>query len=335
MSYTVKELACELSLELHGEPSVEVSGVASIVSARGSDLVFAEDEAALESALSSAAGAVIARSATGGSTGNGPKPLLIAKDPKLAFARAAALLLSPPSFGLGVHPTAIVGKNVTLGLGASIGAYSTVEDSAILGARTHIASGCRVGAGVKFGEACIVHANVVIHPGTTMGNRVVIHSGAVLGGEGFGFVRDAATGKFEKFPQRGTLEIGDDVEIGSNCTIDRGALDATVIGGGTKLDNMVHVGHNVRIGRNVVIAAQTGISGSSVIEDDVLIGGQVGIADHVTIKSGAVLGAQCGVPSNKVIQGGGIVYWGTPARPIKEHLKELATLSRLAKQKGK
>jgi UDP-3-O-[3-hydroxymyristoyl] glucosamine N-acyltransferase len=335
MRYTLKELARELSLELHGDPSVEVGGVASIASARVSDLVFAEDEAALQSALTSSAGAVIARAASSASGQNGTKPVLIAKDPKLAFARAAALLVPPPSFGLGVHPTVIVGKNVTLGLGVSVGPYSTVEDGASLGPRTHVAAGCRIGAGVKLGEACIVHANVVMHAGTTIGNRVVIHSGAVLGGEGFGFVRDAVTGKFEKFPQRGILEIGDDVEIGSNCTIDRGALDATVIGTGTKLDNMVHVGHNVRIGRNVVIAAQTGVSGSSVIEDDVLIGGQVGIADHVTIKSGAVLGAQCGVPSNKVIQGGGIVYWGTPARPIKEHLKELATVSRLAKQKGK
>lgn len=332
MRYTLKELARELRLELRGDESVEVGGVASIASARVSDLVFAEDEATLQSACTSSAGAVIARTVP---NQNGNKPVLIAKDPKLAFARAAALLVPPPSVGLGVHPTAVVGKNVTVGLGASVGPNSTVEDGVSIGARTHIAAGSRIGAGVKLGEACIVHANVVIHAGTTVGQRVTIHSGAVLGGDGFGFVRDAATGKYEKFPQRGTLDIGDDVEIGSNCTIDRGALDATVIGSGTKLDNMVHVGHNVRIGRNVVIAAQTGVSGSSVIEDDVLIGGQVGIADHVTIKSGAILGAQCGVPSNKVIQGGGIVHWGTPARPIKEHLKELATLSRLAKQKGK
>jgi UDP-3-O-[3-hydroxymyristoyl] glucosamine N-acyltransferase len=187
---------------------------------------------------------------------------------------------------------------------------------------------------VKIGEQCVIHANVTIYAKTMLGGRVIVHSGAVLGSDGFGFVRDPKTGKYEKFPQQGTLEIEDDVEIGANSTVDRGALDATVISSGTKLDNMVHVGHNVRIGRNVVIAAQTGISGSSVIEDDVVIAGQVGIADHVTIRSGAILGAQCGVPTGKIIQGGE-VYWGTPARPIKGYLKELASLARLAKQKGK
>jgi UDP-3-O-[3-hydroxymyristoyl] glucosamine N-acyltransferase len=155
----------------------------------------------------------------------------------------------------------------------------------------------------------------------------------VLGSDGFGYVRDDETGHYEKFPQIGRLEIGDDVEIGANVTIDRGALDATVIGRGVKIDNMVHVGHNVTIGENVVIAAQTGISGSVVIERDVIIAGQVGIADHVRIEEGVILGAQCGVPSNKVIRGKGVVFWGTPARPIREYLKELATLARLAKKK--
>jgi UDP-3-O-[3-hydroxymyristoyl] glucosamine N-acyltransferase len=159
-----------------------------------------------------------------------------------------------------------------------------------------------------------------------------VHAGAVLGSDGFGFVRDEQSGRYAKFPQIGRLEIGDDVEIGANSAVDRGALDATVIGRGTKLDNMVHVGHNVRIGENVVIAAQTGISGSAVIEDGVVVAGQVGIADHVTVESGAILGAQCGVPTGKVIRGKGILFWGTPARPIKQYLKELAVLARLAKK---
>jgi UDP-3-O-[3-hydroxymyristoyl] glucosamine N-acyltransferase len=154
----------------------------------------------------------------------------------------------------------------------------------------------------------------------------------VLGGDGFGFVRDPETGAYEKFPQVGTLEIGNDVEIGCNATIDRGALGATVIGSGTKLDNMVHIAHNCHVGRNVVIAAQTGISGSCVIEDNVVIAGQVGIGDHCRIEEGVILGAQCGVPSNKVVRGKGVVYWGTPARPLKGYLKELATLSKLSKR---
>jgi UDP-3-O-[3-hydroxymyristoyl] glucosamine N-acyltransferase len=146
-------------------------------------------------------------------------------------------------------------------------------------------------------------------------------------------VPDPATGRYHKFPQIGRLEIGNDVEIGANTTIDRGALDATVISDGVKLDNLVQVGHNVHIGRNVVIASQTGISGSSVLEDNVIVGGQVGIADHVRIESGVILGAQCGVLSKKVVRGKNVVFWGTPARPIAEYLRELATLSRLAKKK--
>ena len=161
---------------------------------------------------------------------------------------------------------------------------------------------------------------------------MIVLAGAVLGSDGFGYVRDPESGQYEKFPQVGKLVIADDVEIGANSTIDRGALDSTVIGRGVKIDNLVHVGHNVRIGENVVIAAQTGISGSSVIEKDVVVGGQVGIADHVRIGEGAILGAQSGIPSKKVIRGKGVVFWGTPARPLKEYLKELAALSRLAKK---
>jgi UDP-3-O-[3-hydroxymyristoyl] glucosamine N-acyltransferase len=175
---------------------------------------------------------------------------------------------------------------------------------------------------------------VTIYPKTAVGNRALVHAGAVLGSDGFGFAKDELTGAYHKFPQIGRLEIGDDVEIGANCTIDRAALDATSIADGAKLDNMVHIGHNVRIGRNVVISAQTGVAGSSVIEQDVVVAGQVGIADHVRIEEGAILGAQSGVPSHKVIRGKGVVFWGTPARPIREYLKELAALARLVKKRG-
>ena len=161
---------------------------------------------------------------------------------------------------------------------------------------------------------------------------MVVHAGAVLGSDGFGYVRDPATGAYLQFPQQGTLTLGDDVEIGANTTIDRGALEETYLGRGTKLDNLVHVGHNVTVGEDVVIAAQAGISGSSRIGRGAVIAGQVGIADHVEIGEGAVLGAQCGVPSNKRIRGQGVLFWGTPARPIGQYLKELAVLARLARR---
>jgi carbonic anhydrase/acetyltransferase-like protein (isoleucine patch superfamily) len=168
---------------------------------------------------------------------------------------------------------------------------------------------------------------VHIYPGVEIGQRVIIHSGAVIGADGFGFVFEE--GRYEKFPQVGRVVIGNDVEIGANCTIDRAALGVTSIGDGTKLDNLVHIAHNCRIGRHVVIAAQTGLAGGTVIEDYAVIGGQVGMGDNVTVKSGAVIGSGAGILSSKVVRGGGEVWWGTPARPLKEYLETLAHLSRL------
>jgi UDP-3-O-[3-hydroxymyristoyl] glucosamine N-acyltransferase len=344
MKYSLAEIAKHIGAELLPSKAAvaaiapEIEGVASIASANSADIIFLEDAKALESALNSKAAAIILHqdSAKLAAQSRDHKPLLVAAHPKLAFARAAALLAVPSARQLGVHATAIVHKNAKIGLGASVGAMATVEDGASVGTRSHIGAGCRIGARVVIGSDCSIAANVTIYSGVTLHDRVIIHAGAVLGSDGFGYVRDTATGKYEKFPQQGRLEIHDDVEIGANCTIDRGALDVTVIGRGSKLDNLVHIGHNVRIGENVVIAAQTGISGSSVIEDEVIIGGQVGIAEHVTIKKGAILGAKCGVPSGKTIQGGGVVYWGIPARPIKQHLKEMALLAHMAKgEKGK
>ena len=216
---------------------------------------------------------------------------------------------------------------------ASIGTHVVIESGTHIGKRTSIGAGSFIAQGVRIGEDCDIRSNVSIYAGTTLGNRVLVHAGAVLGSDGFGFVRDRETGRYTKFPQIGRLEIGDDVEIGANSTVDRGALDVTVIARGTKLDNLVHIGHNAYIGEDVVIAAQTGVSGSAVIEDAVVVAGQVGIADHVRIEKGAVLGAQSGVPTGKVIRGPGVVFWGTPARPLKEYLRELAVLARLAKRR--
>ena len=185
---------------------------------------------------------------------------------------------------------------------------------------------------VRIGSGCRLDANVTIYPGTALGDRVVVQAGAVLGSAGFGYVRDAGTGRYEQSPQIGRLVIEDDVEIGANSTIDRGALDETRIGRGTKIDNLVHIGHNVRIGENVVIAAQTGLSGSVTVEDNVVMGGQVGVGDHARIESGAMLGGQCGILPKKVLRGKGVIFWGTPARPVREYLKELAFLSRAAKK---
>jgi UDP-3-O-[3-hydroxymyristoyl] glucosamine N-acyltransferase len=173
----------------------------------------------------------------------------------------------------------------------------------------------------------------VIYPGTQLGNGVIVHAGAVLGSDGFGYVRDETTGEYTKFPQQGRLVIGDNVEIGANTTIDRGALEETRIGPGTKLDNLVHVGHNVSIGRNVVIAAQTGISGSSTIGDGAVVGGQVGFGERAELGPGAILGGQAGILPGKRVDGPGVVFWGTPAQPVKDYLRELATLARLTRRR--
>jgi UDP-3-O-[3-hydroxymyristoyl] glucosamine N-acyltransferase len=329
MKHPLAELASSAGARLIGDGDTLISGLASIATATSEDMVFVEDERLLADALQSQAGAVIAGEFAVNAKG---KPLLIARNPRLAFARVAAVISPLRRHEPGVHSTAVLHHSVQLGKAVAIQPHAVLTEGVTVGDRTRIGPGTAVGANASIGANCNIAANVTIYPGVHIGNNVVIHAGAVLGADGFGFVRDPETGRYEKFPQVGTLIIKDDVEIGANATVDRGALGATIIGQGTKLDNMVHVAHNVQIGENVVIAAQTGISGSCVIEKNAVIAGQVGIADHVRIEEGVILGAQCGVPSKKVIRGKGILFWGTPARPIRGYLKELAVLARLAKK---
>jgi len=330
MSQTLQALAHFTLSRLIGDGSVKVANVASVANAQAGDVVFVESAKHLELAMKSHAGAVIVRESDAEITTT--KPLLINPNPRLAFATAAKLLYPRKEFPGEIHPMAVVDPRAAVAPSASVDAHTVVEANARVGERCFIAAGCYIGEGVVIGDDCELYPRVVVYPGTTIGRRVTVHAGAVLGSDGFGFVRDDKFGRYVKFPQVGRLVIGDYVEIGANCTIDRGALDETVIGPGTKLDNMVHIGHNASIGANVVIAAQTGVSGSSSIGDECVVGGQVGIADHVTIESGAILGAQSGIPSNKTIRGKGVVFWGTPARPIKQYLKELAVLSRLTRK---
>jgi UDP-3-O-[3-hydroxymyristoyl] glucosamine N-acyltransferase len=328
MNRTVHELADELGCRLVGEGKWHVSGIASFVSASPTDIVFADDEKTLSEAQRSVAGAII----TGEFATASSKPLLIARQPRLAFARAGELLISKAELRPGIHASAVVDPSASIFPNVEVGPHVVIGKHARIGAYTRIGAGCCIGERVVIESGCNFGPNVTIYPGVSIGKRVIVHAGAVLGSDGFGYVRDEKTGRYEKFPQIGKLDIEDDVEIGANSTIDRGALDRTHIGRGTKIDNLVHVGHNVQIGKDVVIAAQTGLSGSAVLEDGVIVAGQVGIADHVRIESGAILGAQCGVPSKKVIRGKGVVFWGTPARPIREYLKELAVLARLARK---
>src|SRR3984885_15633656 len=351
MKRSVQQIAEAIGARLIGDGRVEVSAVASIASATRSDLVFVDDEKHLAAAFQYRGGAAIARglgatsaekvakthAETHPASASSDQPLLISDHPKLAFARAARLLREElPVDGAAkeghVHATAAIHSSVVLGPGVSMEERVVVSERVQIGKNTRIGAGCAPGAGVKVGDDCEIYPNVTMYPGTTVGDRVIVHAGAGLGSDGFGYVRDRKTGHYEKFPQVGRLVIEDDVEIGANATIDRGALDETRIRRGTKIDNLVHVGHNCQIGEDVVIAAQTGLSGSIVIENGVVLGGQVGIGEHARIEEGVMLGGQGGVLPNKVLRGKGVAFWGTPAQPVREYLKQLATLARLAKK---
>jgi len=330
MPRSAKEVADFVQARLAGDGAVQLTGIASISSASPGNVVFVEEERNLAKAVASLASAVIAPESASAHASS--KPLLLHPQPRLAFARAAQLLCARGDRRPGIHPSAIVHPSAQLAADVTIDERVVIGEHVKIGDRTWIGAGSVIAANVVIGQSCEIYPNVTIYPGARLGDRVIVHSGAVLGSDGFGYVRDEKSGRYEKFPQIGRLEIEDDVEIGANSTIDRGALDLTRIGRGTKIDNLVHVGHNVQIGEDVVIAAQTGLSGSAVIENNVVMGGQVGIADHVKIAAGAILGAQSGIPSRKIIRGKGVVFWGTPARPIREYLKELAVLARLAKK---
>jgi UDP-3-O-[3-hydroxymyristoyl] glucosamine N-acyltransferase len=334
MQRSLQQIAEAVGARPIGDSRIEVCAVASIESATPQDLVFVEDEKHLAAALASRAGAVIAGEFAIAKAGT--RPLLVSDHPKLAFARAARLFheripLQSTQPGT-AHSTAVVHSSVVLGPGVLIEERVVVSQSAQIGKNTRIGAGCAIGVGVKIGSDCEIYPNVTMYPGTALGNRVIVHAGAVLGSDGFGYVRDHKTGHYEKFPQVGRLVIEDDVEIGANATIDRGALDETRIRRGAKIDNLVHIGHNCQIGEDVVIAAQTGLSGSIVIENGVVLGGQVGIGEHARIEEGVMLGGQGGVLPNKVLRGKGVAFWGTPAQPVREYLKQLATLARLAKK---
>jgi UDP-3-O-[3-hydroxymyristoyl] glucosamine N-acyltransferase len=301
----VREIAALLNAEAEGDAQRNIQRVAALESANSDEISFVASRKAETAARRSDAGCLLVRPDFENSAG---QTVIRVSDPRASIVTVIHRLHPRPLPRRGVHPTAVIGENVTLGRDVSIGA------------------GVVIGDFVRIGDESVIHPNVTIYSDVVIGKRVVVHSGSVIGADGFGFVlRDGA---YENFPQIGRVEIGDDVEIGANCCVDRAALGATRIGQGTKLDNMVHIAHNCVLGRHVVIAAQTGLAGGVVIEDYAVIGGQVGIGDKARIESRAVLGSGAGVLTSKIVRAGQVV-WGTPARPLKEHLEQLAALARL------
>jgi UDP-3-O-[3-hydroxymyristoyl] glucosamine N-acyltransferase len=319
----VRELAEWLGGTFEGDGEKELSGVAPLETAGAADVSFVGNRKAALQAESSAAGCLIVPM-------EWPSPssrtVIRAGEPRTAFARAMNRFYPTVELKPGVHASAVVGSGVEMGALVHIGAHAVVGDGTRIGVATSIGAGCIVGKRVALGEGCVLHPNVTVYDNVDIGRGSVLHSGCVIGADGFGYVMEH--GRWHKFPQVGRVEIADFVEIGANSCVDRAALGVTSIGEGTKLDNMVHVGHNCRIGKHVVVAAQTGFSGGVVVEDYAVIGGQVGIGDKARIETRAVLGSGCGVLSSKIVRSGETV-WGTPARPLKQHLETLANLARL------
>ncbi len=324
---TVAELASLVNGEVRGDASTVINRVAAFAETmRGTSpgaITFIEDAKLLETVRETHASCVIIKPEH---EIDGVCVMKVA-NPKLAFARIAAVLHPRRTFAASVHPTAHIAPDANIADDVYIAAHVVTGANTRIGQGSQIHAGVCLGDNVTIGRECVIHPRVVIYDNVTLGDNVVLHAGAVIGADGFGYVRDTET--YVKFPQIGTVVIEDDVEIGAQTCIDRGALGETRIGTGTKIDNLVQIGHNVTIGNQVVIAAQTGISGSCVIEDDAVIGGQVGFGDHARVERGAIIGSKAGVLPGKIVRGGGKVYWGVPVRPLEEYKRINAAMGRL------
>jgi UDP-3-O-[3-hydroxymyristoyl] glucosamine N-acyltransferase len=328
MSLSVSQIAAALDLECQGDGAREVDRVSSWETADCHCLVFYEHrDKGPVTAENVRAGCVIAERDL---VPPGLTAILSAR-PKLDFARAAALLAPLPRGAGNRHATAIVAQDARIAPDVDIGPYCVVGRGATILQGTVLHAGVVVGEECRVGACCILYPRVVLYPGAVLGDRVVVHAGVIIGGDGFGYVFDGRNQV--KFPQAGSVVIEDDVEIGCNTTIDRGSLGITRIAAGAKIDNLVQIAHNVQIGRGVVIAAQTGISGSTVVEDFAVIGGQVGLGDHARVQSGAVIGSKAGILPGKIVRGGE-VYWGVPVRPLSEYKRLNALFGRLPEMKA-
>lgn len=318
-SFTAAELARRLQGEVRGEASVELHGLAAADTAGPGDLTFAESEAFLARAESSAAAAILTSLEAGPA-----KTVIRVRHTRLAMAQALALFYPEPTFAPGIHPSAVVDPGARIDPTAHVGPLCAIGPGSELGPRVVLMAGVVVGADCVLGADTRVFPRAILYDRTRVGARVRIHAGAVLGSDGYGYV--FANGAHQKVPQVGRVVIEDDVEIGANVTIDRAALGATVIGRGTKVDNLVHVAHNVMVGAHCLLIAQVGIAGSTTVGDYVTMAGQVGISDHLRIGNRVTIGAQAGVMSHIP---DGETWLGAPARPVAQMMRQLATAERL------
>lgn len=319
----VKDISVLLGMAFEGDGNRDIEGAAPLESAASHELSFVGHRKFADNARASGAGCLIAPEEY---VPSATQTVIRSGNPRAAFAAVLGHLYPPHRPVPGAHASAVISESARVHPSCSIGPHVTIGDGSILAEDTIIGAGCSIGSQVAIGAGSRLHARVTIYDRVSIGARAVLHSGCVIGADGFGFA--LAGDRYQKFPQVGCVAIGDDVEVGANACIDRAALGVTSIGDGSKLDNMVHIGHNCAIGRHVVIAAQTGLSGGVVVEDYAVIGGQVGIGDKARIESKAVLGSGCGVLTSKIVRAGQTV-WGTPARPLKEYLRQLANLAKI------
>ncbi len=319
-----REIAEFVDGELHGSGDVEITGIAPLDLAKPGELAFCDKP---ETELKTNASCLLAPRDF---STNSAVDLILVDNPKLEFARVARILHSIEA-QKGWHESVNIPKGSDISA-SYIGAFVTIGEGTTIGESTEIHAGTKIGRNVTIGERTVIHPNCVLYDGVSIGNDCVIHAGIIIGADGFGFVRDES-GEHIKFPQIGSVVIEDNVDIGANTCIDRGALGETKIGAGTKIDNLVQIAHNVQIGKRCIIAAMTGISGSSILEDDVVLGGQVGIGDHVTIKSGAIIGSKSGVFPHKILGAG--VWYGIPVQPLEEYKKQTVLVHGLERLKAR
>jgi len=320
MMFTTAAIAAQLDGEVQGDPTAQLTGFAPADRAGAGDLTFAENEAFFAQAEQSAATAIIADARFS----SGTKTVIRVKNPRVAFARALALFFPEPTFAPGVHPGAVVAASAQIDPSAHIGPHCAIGERVVIGAKVVLQGGNFIGDDSKLGEATRLFPQVTIYPQTEIGRRVRIHAGTVIGSDGYGYVQD--NGIHRKVPQIGQVIIGDDVEIGANVTVDRGALGATRIGRGTKIDNLVQIAHNVVIGEHCLIIAQVGIAGSAKLGDYVILAGQSGVAGHLKLGSQVTVAAQSGVMHDIPA---GEKWLGSPAQPDRQTKRQWIALAQL------
>jgi UDP-3-O-[3-hydroxymyristoyl] glucosamine N-acyltransferase len=319
---TAREIARIVSGELSGNPDEVVTGVAGIKEARRGDVTFLAHPRYAAAIKTTRASVILVAPNT---RSDGRRTLIRVDNPSAAFVKVVAQLAPPPlAVAPGIHPQAIVAPSARLGRDVTVEALAVVQDDVVMGDRVVIGAGSYIGDASQLGNDCRLYPHVTVRERTCLGERVIIHSGVVIGADGFGY--NTTNGKHEKIPQVGNVEIGDDVEIGANTTVDRGRFGHTRIGRGTKIDNLVQIGHNCVVGEDCIVCGQVGMAGSTIVGDRVTIAGQVGIAGHLTIGDGATIMAQAGVTKNVPA---GAMMLGMPAVQHTEFKRTRAAVQRL------